>query len=62
MYTTAIVNLIAGALGIDSFNIETQSIDDVLAVADYTAPDNAGIAAIPTIPDIVDAVWDEPMT
>lgn len=62
VYTTAIVNSIAGALGIDSFNIETQSIDDVLATADYTAPDNAGIAAIPTIPDIVDGVWNEPLT
>jgi hypothetical protein len=33
-----------------------------LATADYTAPDNAGIAAIPTATDNADAVWSKTLT
>jgi len=50
VYVTATVNSIDWANGLDSFTINTRSIDDVLPTASYTAPDNAGIALIPTNP------------
>jgi len=50
VYVTATVNSINGANGLDSFTMDTRSIDDVLPTASYTAPDNAGIALIPTNP------------
>lgn len=46
VYVTATVNAIDGAIGIDSFTVDTRSIDDVLPTANYTTPPTANDIAI----------------
>ena len=41
VYCTATVNAIDGATGLDSFTVETRSIDDVLPTTSYTTPPTA---------------------
>ena len=52
VYCTATVNAIDWATGLDSFTVETRSIDDILPTSWYTAPDNATLATLPTLAEI----------